>query len=197
MNLDIWAIPLNIFSRPTIWETTCWMKKIPSSGMWRCVDPVKWTDVPQKRRYISQDLHGVTSTKSVFFIVTAVKTQILHVLNVWSCVFIYFIVYLRLINIYLLSDKHYRAKLSLCVTSQIILSNPLLCFVYINWTFVKPGMKIMPFVFLCLVSCAATSRWIFFTPGYFHFVLQHTVGVPLLTFFSLRWLKWCKVRCQD
>jgi hypothetical protein len=41
--------------------------------MWRRVDLV-WTDFPPKRR-LKQDLHGVTSQKMAFFIVTAVKTS--------------------------------------------------------------------------------------------------------------------------
>jgi hypothetical protein len=48
--------------------------------MWRRVDPVKLTDVSEERiasifRKISHDLHGATSQKMAFFIVTAVKTS--------------------------------------------------------------------------------------------------------------------------
>jgi hypothetical protein len=46
---------------------------MPSSRMWRRVDLVR-TDVPPKRRF-TQDLHGATSQKTVFSIVTAVKTS--------------------------------------------------------------------------------------------------------------------------
>jgi hypothetical protein len=41
--------------------------------MWRRVDVV-WTDVSEERRF-TQDLHGATSQKTAFFIVTAVITS--------------------------------------------------------------------------------------------------------------------------
>jgi hypothetical protein len=72
---------------------------MPSSGMWSCVDIV-WTDVSEEHRLrlrsrkiraretsvnrwlqstvarlFTQDLHGATSQKTAFFIVTAVKTS--------------------------------------------------------------------------------------------------------------------------
>jgi hypothetical protein len=47
--------------------------RMPSSGMWRCVDLV-WTTVHPKRRF-TQDLHKATSQKTAFFIGTAVKTS--------------------------------------------------------------------------------------------------------------------------
>jgi hypothetical protein len=43
--------------------------------MWRCVDLV-WTDVSEERRF-TQDLHGATSKKAVFFIAIEVS-------NVWE-----------------------------------------------------------------------------------------------------------------
>jgi hypothetical protein len=72
--------------------------RLPSSGMWRRVDLVDWTDVSEERiasifrveKSASEepawaggcrllDLHSATSQKTAFFIVTAVKTsQILH-----------------------------------------------------------------------------------------------------------------------
>jgi hypothetical protein len=47
--------------------------KMSSSGMWRRVYIV-CTEGPPKRG-VTQDLHGVTNQKTVFFIVTAVKTS--------------------------------------------------------------------------------------------------------------------------
>jgi hypothetical protein len=48
---------------------------MPSSEM-RCrVDRV-WTDVSEERQF-TQDVHGSTSQKTAFFIVTAVKTSTL------------------------------------------------------------------------------------------------------------------------
>jgi hypothetical protein len=47
-------------------------RRIPSSGMWRRVALV-CTDVTKRR--FTQDLHGATSQKTPFFIVTAVKTS--------------------------------------------------------------------------------------------------------------------------
>jgi hypothetical protein len=46
---------------------------MPSSGMLRRVALVG-TDVPSKRRFL-QEPHGVTTQKTEFFIVTAVKTS--------------------------------------------------------------------------------------------------------------------------
>jgi hypothetical protein len=46
---------------------------MPSSGVRRHADPLQ-TDVPPKRLF-TQDLHGATSQKTAFFIVTAVETS--------------------------------------------------------------------------------------------------------------------------
>jgi hypothetical protein len=47
-----------------------------SSGMWSCVDPAL-TDVSEER-CLTQHLHSATSQKVTFFIITAVKPQILQ-----------------------------------------------------------------------------------------------------------------------
>jgi hypothetical protein len=46
---------------------------MPCSGMWRSVDLVR-IDVSEERQF-TQDLHGATSQKTAFFIVTAAKTS--------------------------------------------------------------------------------------------------------------------------
>jgi hypothetical protein len=46
--------------------------------MWRRIDLV-WPDVSEERR-VTQDLHGATSHKTAFFIVTAVKTSNLTII---------------------------------------------------------------------------------------------------------------------
>jgi hypothetical protein len=45
--------------------------RMPSYGMWRRVDLV-WNYVSEERRF-TQYLHGATSQKTAFFIVTAMK----------------------------------------------------------------------------------------------------------------------------
>jgi hypothetical protein len=67
--------------------------RMPSSGMWRCVDLV-WTDVSEERLF-TQDLHGVRSKKTAFFIVTAVKTlNLTYNLSVnWSLIHVKPILY--------------------------------------------------------------------------------------------------------
>jgi hypothetical protein len=55
------------------------MGRMQSSGMWRRVDLV-WTDVPPESQF-THDLHGATSQKTVFFIVTAVETSNLNIFS--------------------------------------------------------------------------------------------------------------------
>jgi hypothetical protein len=80
-----------------IWRQILLLQRMPSSGMWRRIDHV-WTDLSEERiasifkigkpqarnqreqvaapkRRFTQDLHGATSQKTAFFIVTAVKTS--------------------------------------------------------------------------------------------------------------------------
>jgi hypothetical protein len=38
----------------TVGLSQWWLWRMPSSGIWRRVDPVKWTNVPPKCRFISQ-----------------------------------------------------------------------------------------------------------------------------------------------
>jgi hypothetical protein len=64
---------------------------MPSSGMWRCVDLV-CTDVPPKR-LCTQYIHGATSKKKTFFIVTAVKTSNVKNRNKTKCYLILFVFY--------------------------------------------------------------------------------------------------------
>jgi hypothetical protein len=71
-----------------------WLWRMSSSGMWRGVALVNRTDVPPKRRFDSQELHGATSQKTVFFS-RRVTSKLFSPVRLWSlqvhiCLTVYF-----------------------------------------------------------------------------------------------------------